>query len=184
MRLAEDDYPTDAQGRPDLACYTEPVDYYVAMYEQHLRAIEGKAGGEDVMLSFRRRVHATSGLRARGAEAIPYALALLRRQTSEAREDGAALLGQLGGGPAAVDGLLAALRAEREIDVQEAMLEALLRLGTAEALAALGAIVADEALDDELCFSAVDKLGQAAGRSFVEEDDPFAASLAWLEQRR
>lgn len=93
LRFKEDAYPKDAHGRPDLGYYTDPLDYYVAMHRQSMADLQGprrRGGMPD--LAFKRRVHATWGLIAKGEEAIPYATSLLQHAEPEAREDGAAIL--------------------------------------------------------------------------------------------
>jgi hypothetical protein len=60
------------------------------MHDQALKA--ARVAGYDARLEFARRVHGTWGLIARGAESVPYALAMLASKESDAREDGAAVL--------------------------------------------------------------------------------------------
>lgn len=96
LRLKEDAYPKDSQGRPDLSYYTDPVEHYIAMYEQFLAAAQAGRRRESVPdLSFKRRAHATWGMIAKGSEAVPYATKLLQHDLRDAREDGAAILAEI-----------------------------------------------------------------------------------------
>ncbi|HWI25140.1 MAG TPA: hypothetical protein VNS59_09485, partial [Lysobacter sp.] len=66
--------------------YTAPLAHYVAMYEAYL----------DGLRLFALRVHAVWGLIAQGAASADFARALLRHEEADAREDGAAILVELG----------------------------------------------------------------------------------------
>src|SRR5262245_55103875 len=115
MSLKEDRIPTNKQGRPDLSRYTDTADYYVAMYRQYLEAMDSSSvRGDDAQLTFRRRIHATWGLIAKGAIAIPHAVAMLKSKDADAREDGAAILAEIGKDSHAVENVLQALEAETD----------------------------------------------------------------------
>jgi hypothetical protein len=90
LTLKENNIPVDATGKPDLSGYVDTAAYYAAMHDQALKA--ARVAGYDARLEFARRVHGTWGLIARGAESVPYALAMLASKESDAREDGAAVL--------------------------------------------------------------------------------------------
>ncbi|HET7293010.1 MAG TPA: hypothetical protein VFM88_11330 [Vicinamibacteria bacterium] len=76
--------------------------------------LAGRRGaGREIELAFRRRVHATWGLIAKGLAAVPQAVGMLKRPEAEAREDGAAILAALGRQEAVVSALLGALDGER-----------------------------------------------------------------------
>src|SRR5262249_53726104 len=115
MDLKEAKYPVDASGRPQLQYYTDSLEYYIQMYEQHLGTLQGKTGpGYEIELAFSRRVHAQWGLISKAAAAVPYALSLLGRTIPEAREDGAAILSAFGRDDAVVDKMLETLRFETD----------------------------------------------------------------------
>ena len=90
-------YPVDRSGRPDLRYYTAPLAHYVAMYEAYLDGLRAGGGRRvDGRRLFALRVHAVWGLVAQGAASADFARALLRHEEADAREDGAAILVELG----------------------------------------------------------------------------------------
>jgi len=181
LRFKEDRYPKDADGRPDAARYTDPIDYYLAMYERYLAALPHRRGrGINVDRAFKCRVHAVWGLIAKADEAVPHAMALLRHRAPQAREDGAAILGELGRDDAIVDRLLASLGAETDATARDTLVLALGRCRSRRAIPALAAIVRDEAADCDTRWTAVESLGRIVGRRFLAQPNPVAAALEWL----
>jgi hypothetical protein len=90
-------YPVDRSGKPDLRYYTAPLAHYVAMYEAYLDGLRAGGGRRvDGRRLFALRVHAVWGLVAQGAASADFARALLRHEEADAREDGAAILVELG----------------------------------------------------------------------------------------
>ena len=181
MKLKESRYPTDAKGKPDLRYYTDPVDYYVAMYEQHLGTLEGKQGaGYEVDLAFARRVHAMWGLIAKGASAAPYALALLERSVPEAREDGAAILAELGRDEAVVDKLIESLKVESDTVARDSIIIALGRFRNRKAIPSLAAIIQASGTDSDTRYTAVESLGRIVRKRFMKQENPVEAAKAWI----
>jgi hypothetical protein len=182
MSLKENEYPVDKRGCPDLRCYKDSLAYYIQMYEQHLDTLEGrKTGvGYEVHLSFSRRVHATWGLIAKGAEATPYALSLLDRSESEAREDGASILAELGKDAGVVDRLLESLKSERDVTAKDTLIAAIGRLKSGKAIPALATIIRDAAEDGDTRWTAVESLGTIVRRRFLDQKDPIETAIAWL----
>src|SRR5262245_5137739 len=185
IRLKEEKYPPDksgVRGKPDLRYYRDPLDYYVRMYEQFLDTSEGRKRGVgyEPELSFKRRVHAMWGLIAKGAEAAPFALSLLERSESEAREDGASILAELGKDNGVVDALLQSLRSETDLEPRDSMIITLGRLKSRKAIPALAEIIRDAAQDQDTRWTAVESLGSIVRRRFIEKEDPIAAVLDWL----
>jgi hypothetical protein len=181
-RLKEDSYPRDKTGQPDLSYYRDSLGYYIQMYEQFLDSLEGrKTGvGYEVELQFSRRVHAVWGLIAKGAEAAPYALSLLQRSESEAREDGAGILAELGRDNGAVDALLESLKSETDLEARDSMIITLGSLKNRKAVPALAAIIRNAAQDHDTRWTAVESLGAIVRRRFTDRDDPIEAALDWL----
>lgn len=182
MPLKEDNYPVDARGRPDLRCYTDLLEYYIQMYEQHLGALQGKKGvGYEIELAFTRRVHAMWGLIAKGAAAAPYALSLLRHSEPEAREDGPAILAELGKDEGVVDLLLESLKAETDATAKDSLILAVGRLKSRKVIPVLAAIIRDEAVDADTRWTAVESLGVIVRKRFLKQEKPIQAAIAWLE---
>ena len=154
--MKEDRIPTDAMGRPDLAHYTEPVRYYEQMFETYLASFGRRLTPDESRLAWKQHVHASWGLRARGSEAIPYAMRLLRHSAPEAREVGAGVLEDVGGAPGAADALLAALQAEDDDVARTAIVEALGKTASPAALDALQRLRRESTRDADL-LEAIDR---------------------------
>ena len=178
MRLKEDAIPKDKQGRPDISRYTDSAQYYVAMYQQYLDASASR--NYDANLEFRRRVHATWGLIAKGVEAVPHALAMLKGKDADAREDGAAILAEVGKDSGAVEQVLEALAAEKDATARDSMVLALGALKARAAIPALAGLIRDAATDGDTRWTAVESLGRIVRRRFVKESDPVKAAIEWL----
>lgn len=177
MGLKEQGYPKDASGRPDLRYYTDPVEHYVVMYERFL-------GGDvsDPTLAFPSRVHAVWGLIAKGSAAIPHAVRMLNHRDSDAREDGAAILAELGHQGKVVDTLLEALDRETESQARDSMLQALGRMRARKAIPLLRETILSESTDGDTRHTAIEALGRIVRRRFLAAPDPRAAVREWLDQ--
>ena len=202
MELKEQEYPIDERGRPDLAFYTDPIEHYLDLYEQHLKALADKPGpGSETDLAFERRAHAVWGLIAKGRPAVPHALAMLERPEPEAREDGAAILAALGERQDIVAELVQALDRETDRESQEprppipgfdgsgratresgSIVLALGRMRNKAAVPSLARIIRDESQGGDLRRTAAEALGRVVRRPFMKEADPLRAALAWLEK--
>ena len=183
--LKEESYPEDKngpRGKPDLSYYRDSLEYYKQMYEQSLDSLEGRRTGVgyEVELQFKRRVHAQWGLIAKGAEAAPYALSLLKRSEPEAREDGAAILAELGTDNGVVDALLESLKSETELEARDSMIITLGSLKSRKAIPALAGIIRDEVENHDTRWTAVESLGAIVRRRFMDTEDPIKTALDWL----
>jgi len=183
MRLKEDDYPVDARGRPDPGYYTDSLEYYIRMYEQHLGTLQGRSGvGYEPELAFRRRGHATWGLIGKGTASSNYAVGLLRRSEPEAREDGAAILAELGKDERIVGQLIESLESETAAQAKDSLVLALGRLKSRKAIPALATIIRDETADGDTRWTAVESLGLIVRKRFLKLEQPIQAALAWLDR--
>jgi hypothetical protein len=183
MSLKEDRIPTDKKGRPDLSRYTDSADYYVAMYQQYLEAVGGSSGQRyDGQLAFRRRVHATWGLIAKGAEAIPYAVAMLKSKDADAREDGAAILAEIGKDSQALEHVLQALASETDTTTRDSLILALGAFKNRVAIPVLADLIRNDATDNDTRWTAVESLGRIVRRRFLNEAQPVQAALEWLDK--
>jgi hypothetical protein len=183
MNLKEDRFPKDEKGRPDLSRYTDSADYYVAMHQQYLDAVNGAFGRDyDANLAFRRRAHAAWGLIARGAAAIPHAVAMLRSKDADAREDGAAILAEVGKDSSAVEHVLQALASETDIAARDSLILALGALKSRVAIPVLADVIRNEATDGDTRWTAVESLGRIVHRRFLNQAQPVQAALEWLDK--
>jgi HEAT repeat protein len=174
MGAEEDRIPIDPSGRPDLSYYTRSAEYYAAM---HARAIA--PGG-----SFAERTHGCWGLIAKGEEAISHALAMLASAKPDAREDGAAILAEIGKGDGVVQSLLVALAAETDVQARDCLIAALGGLRNRAAIPALAALIEEEDVDADTRWTAVESLGRIVRRRFLAKPDPVAAAQDWITAER
>jgi HEAT repeat protein len=179
MGLKEQGYPKDASGKSDLRYYADPVEHYVAMYD---RFLNGEVA--DPKLAFPTRVHATWGLIAKGVEAVPHAVRMLGHRDPDAREDGAAILAELGSQPEAVDSLLTALKRETEVEARDSMIQALGRMRAREAIPLLRDTILSEATDGDTRHTAIEALGRIVRKRFLAAPDPGAAAREWLDRQQ
>ena len=178
----EDRIPLDGAGRPDLSRYTDSAHYYAAMHQQYVENTLRR--GYDAQLEFRRRVHATWGLIAKGAAAIPYAVAMLNSKHADAREDGASILAEIGKGPEVLQHVLDALGSETEPVARDALVQALGAFKNRAAIPILAEMICNSDTDGDTRHMAVESLGRIARQRFVDRADPVQAALEWLEQHR
>jgi HEAT repeat protein len=183
MSLKEDRIPKDKMGRPDLSRYTDPVQYYVAMYQRYLEAMHGSSGSRyDAQLEFRRRVHATWGLIAKGAEAVPHAVAMLRSEDADAREDGAGILAEVGKDGRVIEHVLRALASETDATARDSLVLALGAFKNRAAIPILADLIRDDATDGDTRWTAVGSLGRIVRRRFLDQAQPVQAALEWLNK--
>jgi HEAT repeat protein len=172
--------PTDSSGRPDSSYLTHSAQHYAAMHEAAL----GSTAHDEARMAFNQRVIATWGLIARGAEAVPYALAMLKSANPEAREDGAAILAEIGRSESTVGQLLKALAVETEPQARDSLVLTLGALRNRAAIPALVEIIEDEGADGDTRWCAVECLGKIVRRRFLDRDDPYASARDWIDRDR
>ena len=177
-RMEEKTNSRHASGRRDLSFYAEPVDHYVAMYDRFLNK------EVDPKLAFATRVQATWGMIAKGAAAVPHALRMLQHPDRDAREDGAAILAEVGRQAEAVDSLLEALERETSSEARDSMIQALGRMRARKAIPTLGGIILSEATDGDTRHSAIEALGRIVRKRFLAAPDPVGAAREWLDGQR
>ena len=175
----EDRIPVDSAGRPELSRYTDSADYYAAMHRRYIENTQ--RSGYDGRLEFRRRVHATWGLIAKGAAAIPHAVAMLNSKHADAREDGASILAEIGKGPEVLQHVLDALGSETELVARDALVQALGAFKDRAAIPILAAMIRSADTDGDTRRTAVESLGRIVRKRFVDRAEPVQAALEWLE---
>ena len=184
MPLKEDSIPVDELGRPELAHYTDSVEYYAELYEKFLAFLrrEWPWVTQETSLPFSSRVHATWGLIAKGGAAVPYALKLLRHSEPDARADGAMILGAVGKDESVVVEILARLAVESDTVARDSLISTLGAMRSRRAIPVLAAIIRDETDDGDTRFTAVESLGRVVGRRFLKQRSPVEAALDWLKK--
>jgi hypothetical protein len=184
MPIKEDNIPVDNRGQPDLSRYTDSVEYYAEMYERFITSLHGEWpwATYETSLPWISRVHATWGLIAKGAAAVPYALKLLEYAEPDAREDGAAILGAIGKDESVVTELLARLNAETDTTARDSLISALGELRSRQAIPTLAVFIRDETADGDTRWTAVESLGKIVRRRFLKQTSPIEAAINWLNK--
>jgi HEAT repeat protein len=155
------------------------------MYEGYLKALALMDKGvllDNPFRSIRKGKHAIWGLIAKGSEAIPYALTLLKHPESEARSAGASILGSLGESDGVVDELLRRLQIENDQEAKDSLIFTLGQLENKKAIPFLAATIQEPETDDETRWLAMESLGEIVHKRFVQRADPMAAARNWLEK--
>jgi hypothetical protein len=183
--LEEDFIPRDRSGRPILRYFTYPLDHYIHYHEDYLAFLNSKpkpseALGMRATKAWSKYVYASWGFIAKGTEALPYVLKLLKRPEPESRETAAEVLAELGQQEGVVEHLIAALAVEGDAVVRSCMIGALGDLRREKAIPALARLVRDQDMDEQARWDAAESLGKIVGRRFTKQDDPFKAAQDWL----
>ena len=179
--LAEERIPCNKNGEPDLSYYTEPLEHYVDLYTAFLNTkAKGSTRGQQV-LAWKQRVHGTWGLLAKGPDALPFLLTLIRHSNPAAREDGAHLLGELKSDTATNDYLLACLQNEDDLVARSAIIGALGKLRYRPAIPALASLILNKDIDIDMRWNAADSLALILGQDFSGPDKLRNAEV-WLAQ--
>lgn len=163
--------PVDERGVPDLTRLRWSADAYYAL---HLDAVREH--------DFHKRVRASWGLIARGADAMPFLMEMLHSDSAGSREDAAGALARIGtSSPEVVAALLAALRHAVTHEERDTILLGLGALRARAAVPALAEVLRDPAADEDTRHTAAEALGKVVRRRFDEQEDPVQAALAWLD---
>jgi hypothetical protein len=161
----------DERGVPDLTRLRWPAEDYHAL---HLEAVREH--------DFHKRVRASWGLIARGADALPFLIEMLRSTTPESREDAAGALAWIGtSSPELASMLVDALRDAVRHEERDTILLALGELRAREAVPAVADVLRDPRADGDTRHAAAEALGKIVRRRFDRQPDPIQAALAWLD---
>ena len=107
---------------------------------------------------------------------------MLRSPNPDIREDAAGILGTVGKDPEVVQALVATLENEVDQQARDSIIVALGALRSREAIPTLARIVRNDSEDGDTRFTALQSLGQIAGKRFDRREDPYAAALTWLDR--
>jgi len=179
----EDRIPVDKRGRPDLSHYSEPLEHYVELYNLFLNTDWKNATRRQQTLAWKQRVHGTWGLLAKGPEALPFLLKLVRHPNPDAREDASHLLGELRSRTDHQEQLLALLQEEEDLVVKSSLIEALGKLRYRPAIPALAAIILNQEIDVDTRWNAADSLGLIVGELFAAPDK-LQRAAAWINEHQ
>ena len=184
-RLKEDNISTDKRGRPDLSQYKDSPEYYVNLYEQYLDSLRTRSPNvQEAQLAYRQRVHAIWGLIANGAKSIPFASQMIKSSNAESREDGAAILAEIGNIPEALQIVLEALTLETDVSARDSLILALGAMKNRSAIPTLAKFIRDENTDEDTRWTAVESLGRIVHRQFLRQKEPIQVAIAWLDKHK
>ncbi len=147
-------------GKPDSAQYNEPLAHYIRQYEDGIAVLNGVKNG-DAAEAYRQRVEATWGLIAKGTDAIPFALDMLKSKYADAREDAGGILGELGGDETIVNNVLARLQQESDNQARDSLILALGQLRSRKAIPILREIICNTQEDGDTRWTAIEVLGES-----------------------
>jgi HEAT repeats len=166
VQLREERIPRDSKGQPDLSFYSEPLRHYIDLYNSFLNTRWEGSTKEQQNLAWKQRVHGEWGLLAKGGEALPFLLALIRHPNPDAREDASYLLGELKKDAHISEQLLACLQSENDLVVKSAILESLGKLRYRPAIPAITSLILSKDTDVDTRWNAADSLGRIVGEDF------------------
>ena len=182
--------PHEYSAGPDLSYYTESAEFYYHLIVDSAPYLKDKlpaatdADRQMAGVANNRIVNASWGLIARGAEAIPYAIKLIRSTDRDEREAAASVFCGLRD-PARVTDIVAeitaALETENDRLVVDSLLVALGQLRSREAIPTIARFIMNPSEDADTRSTAVDSLGQIIKRKFDKRGaDMVQDACAWL----
>jgi hypothetical protein len=152
-----------------------------------------KSSGVDTKFRYGQYVAAVNELATRGPDSAHWAAERLTHAETDAREQAAFLLGEVGSQHllgSRRDAIVAALSKlatrpvsndSKEAQANTAAVIALGKIGDRQGVAALRQVLTSEELaDDDIQWDAAEALGQIVGESFTDEDEPVSAAREWL----
>jgi hypothetical protein len=167
--------PHEFKSGPDLSYYSESAQYYYNLIVDSAPHLKDKpraathAEREMASVANNRIVHASWGLITRGAEAIPFAVKLIRSTDRDCREAAADVFCGLSDPkrlPEIVAQITSALRTENDRLVLDSLLTALGNLKSREAIPAIARFVLNQSEDSDTRHTAATSLGQIIKKRF------------------
>lgn len=182
----------DDRGCPRTASLTKPLAHYIQLYEQSFQFMDALPGpglgdpryhwhARQAGNAYSNRVVATWGMIARGSEAVPYALAMLKSGNPDVREDGAGVLMGIGSRPGVVEELLNALDRETEAQSCDSIVLALGAMRDRRAIPSLARIIRQPDADGDTRWGAIESLERIVRRKFTTKPDAVREAVRWLD---
>ena len=169
---------------PDYAQFTQPAAKYYQQYLEALAAWKGVRRGDRKASRdlWTRQVMASWGLLTRGRESLPFALQLIHSDDTDAREQGASLLGSLGKAPSVTDELVKMLESETDDVARDSAIIALGEMRSKRALPTLEKILRDTTADGDTRWTAGESVGRVVRRRFGKSGGSVTdEAIAWLD---
>jgi hypothetical protein len=184
--------PCEYSSGPDLLYFTESAQFYYDLIVDSVPDLKDRphvatdADREKARVAYNRIVNATWGLIARGMDAIPCAVRLVRSSDRDQREAAANVFCGLRDAtrlPEIIAQITAVLEKEDDQLVIDSLLAALGNLRSREAIPILSRFVVDENQDSDTRFTAAISLGQILKRKFSKDGaDAIGNACAWLAE--
>ncbi len=185
--------PHEYASGPDLSYYSESAQYYYNLILESAPYLKDKprakgpvtnADREMASVVNNRIVHAGWGLVARGAEAVPYAVKLVRSADRDHREAAANVFCGLRDArrlPEIVSQITSALQTESDRLVVDSLLAALGNLRSRDAIPVIARFVLNHSEDSDTRHTAAVSLGQIIKRRFDNRGaDTIQMACDWL----
>lgn len=182
--------PLGSSGCPDLSYLTESPEFYFDLIVDSARHLKDKPHGataadrEMASVAYNRIVNADWGLIARGSQAIPYAIKLVRSSDRDHREAATNVFCGLRNPerlPEIVSEIVAALESEDDRLVIDCLLGALGHLRSREAIPILARFILNPSEDADSRFDAAVSLGNIMRIRFEKRgNDAVQQACSWL----
>jgi hypothetical protein len=184
LMVKENRISRDKDGRPDLGQFTDPLAHYIGYYEHFLASLkrDRRPANAEAREDWDKRIFANWGFIAKGAEALPYVLRMLKSPVSEAREDAAGVLDALGQQEGVIEPLIEAVQTEEDEVARGSMITALGALRNKKAIPVLAQFIRDQEMDEQNRWDAAESLGKIVRKRFVSQEDPILAANNWLKK--
>ena len=195
--IDSNEIPLTEERTPDLSYLTQSAQFYYDVIcdsaphlnEPHLKDKPRAITWEEKLMAgkaYSRMVDAQWGLIARGAEAIPFAIRLLRSKDRDEKEMGASVFCGLQMGeraPEVLQHIIAALRNETDRLVIDSLISALGHLKSRDAIPVLAKFIRDEKEDGDTRWEAAVSLGKIVHKRFDKDGkNAIEGATAWLNQ--
>jgi len=185
--------PLTEERTPDLSYYTESAQFYYDLIcdsAPHLKDKPHAVTLEEKLMAAKagnRMAEATWGLIARGAEAIPFAIRLVRSNDPDLKEMGANVFCGLQIGeraPEVLRHIIAALENETDRLVIDSLIGVLGHLKSRDAIPVLAKFIRDEKEDGDTRWEAAVSLGKIAHKRFDKDgQNAVESATEWLKSK-
>jgi hypothetical protein len=186
--------PTNYHKGPDLSYYTETAEFYYGLICDSAPYLKDKPPGVEATaadkqmagVAYGRIVNGSWGLIAKGPEAIPHAMKLLRSADRDLREAGANVFCGIRSGDQneeIISEIAEMLKTETDRLVIDSLIGALGELRSRSAIALLSRYIRNEHEDSDTRWEAACSLGKIVRRRFDRRgEDAVASAVKWLDQ--
>jgi hypothetical protein len=188
--------PSSYKNGPELSYYTESPTYYYKLIDDCVKYFKDKPKGatkEDknkALIAYRRMVHATWGLIARGAESLPYALQLSKSSNRDKNQAANSVWGWLRKEVRVytiIETLRLQLANEKELQKVVEIIECLGYLRNQKAIEIISPYLLNSSEDKEIQLKSAIAIGMIAHKRFdktEKSDETIQLAINWLEKKK